>query len=211
MDDNPTLYECHTGMLDPRPRDDRASAMFGRNATMSPLLCLPAELRNRVFAYILGGYEFKLQGGWNGRCQARHILSDVGGHGILGLLRTCRQIYAETRMLPFALNTFSCDDYPTVERWVRRIPVQMRTVRFLKVSWIISPTSNDNRYRRETCGKRFDSHYILSQLEGVIKAEVELRNDGFENKATPSMKQCLSEASLLSMFPEVEFVFTCIE
>jgi hypothetical protein len=72
----------------------------GRNAQESPLLCLPAELRNRIWTYVLSsqddippdadGQDFK----WN--------LEEIH----LDIISVSRQAYAETALLPFALGCF---------------------------------------------------------------------------------------------------------
>ena len=45
------------------------------------------------------------------------------------VLRVCRQIYAETALLPFALNNFSCEDPPTLEAFEGKLkPVQRQAI-----------------------------------------------------------------------------------
>jgi len=67
------------------------------NQLRSPFLRLPAELRNRIYGYTLayGTLEVPSWSQWG-----QLPLLDVG------LLRTCRQIHAETTMLFYSLNTF---------------------------------------------------------------------------------------------------------
>ncbi|KAI4604738.1 hypothetical protein J4E83_010979 [Alternaria metachromatica] len=81
-----------------------------RNATASPLLRLPAEIRNMIFAYALSHGDTKL-----------HIIPSIqdgpGGTGCwkhrswpdpvnVSLLYVCRQIHLETALLPYELNIF---------------------------------------------------------------------------------------------------------
>jgi len=70
----------------------------------SPLLRLPPELRNIIFAYALdhGTVSPHL-----GTTSLERRLRKDPIRKRFGLLFTCRQIYAETALLPYKLNTFS--------------------------------------------------------------------------------------------------------
>jgi len=83
-----------------------------RNQRDSPLLRLPAELRNSIYIYILGGHTVEL-------CYAQRCLTcdnrglSTGAFPIwhhpgsnLFLLEASYQIYTETRLLPFSSNVF---------------------------------------------------------------------------------------------------------
>jgi hypothetical protein len=82
-----------------------------RNARDSPLLRLPAELRNRVYELVLyeGRYNFAgnkyvdFDTGWESLDGVKVYAED---HNRLSLLRVCRQLYCDTALLPFSLNTF---------------------------------------------------------------------------------------------------------
>jgi hypothetical protein len=102
----------------------------------SPLLALPAEIRNEIYAYVFGGKAITMD---HGPC--RHVLSrkvftpervygtiaprmvelwlapceDIRPAYTLALLETCRQIYAEAHTLPFELNAFLFADVRTLE------------------------------------------------------------------------------------------------
>jgi hypothetical protein len=79
------------------------------NQRDSPLLQLPAELRNAIYALAIGGHLIRIcrRSQCEG-CQDTHML----GHAIhcpsdvLALSKTCCQIHAETRHLPLSSNTF---------------------------------------------------------------------------------------------------------
>jgi len=77
-----------------------------RNATTSPLLRLPAELRNEIFALALRHGTISLTFSPSARDQT--ILQDR--HNIppssAPLLFVCRQIHAEVSLLPYRLNKF---------------------------------------------------------------------------------------------------------
>jgi hypothetical protein len=85
-----------------------------RNARESPLLRLPAELRNRIYDLVLyeGDYNFashfyiKDDQDQDDFLNFEGFKVDPKVPNRLGLIRTCRQLYAETVLLPFSLNTF---------------------------------------------------------------------------------------------------------
>jgi hypothetical protein len=112
-----------------------------RNQISSPPLRLPAELRNKVYEYALGGWDIHIQYGGTSivdesqqetdkdnskaglvdskqrMCAACWPASDVerpcitAHKAVLNLPSVCRQLNAETKMLPFTLNNeFSLDD-----------------------------------------------------------------------------------------------------
>ena len=95
-----------------------------RNTEQSPLLRLPAEIRNLIFHYVLGGQKVAIHSPsyyrpHESECKGESdfaisefkdpyiILERSRSVRPVDLLKTCRQIYAETVLLPFALNTFS--------------------------------------------------------------------------------------------------------
>jgi len=64
----------------------------------------------------------------------------VPGKGcILALLKTCRQVYIEARMLLFAVNEVRCNHRPHAEIWAEDCPVQAQAVtqihHYCKVFW----------------------------------------------------------------------------
>jgi len=74
----------------------------------SPLLSLPPELRNRIQKYVVGGKTLHI-----GTTRKKGVLKACISRGprsySLNVLRTCRQIYAETTLLPYVTNVFSFD------------------------------------------------------------------------------------------------------
>ncbi|KAF2831595.1 hypothetical protein CC86DRAFT_463452 [Ophiobolus disseminans] len=113
------------------------------NSITSPLLALPAEIRNKIFGYVMGGYdiyimasnqtsEFKTITFNDGSKHARHVFeknrilttilpkdteyrSAEDGDQLpnLCLPRVCRQLYMETALLPYVLNHFKFVGYLT--------------------------------------------------------------------------------------------------
>jgi hypothetical protein len=48
---------------------------------------------------------------------------------VLGLLQVCHQIYADTRLLPFMLNTFEEYNLESLQRWHEKMPTQLGAIR----------------------------------------------------------------------------------
>jgi hypothetical protein len=97
-----------------------------RNSLKSPLLRLPAELRNKIFAFALGGHDITIYSTIYSTtsCLMDHtfgkdflsytaVSSDKEAQGFVKpafqLPRVCRQIYSETATLAYVLNTFKFD------------------------------------------------------------------------------------------------------
>jgi hypothetical protein len=84
---------------------------IARNDWESPLLRLPADLRNRIYEIVIynGTHEFFSLYQFHRNQRRRRRLSDVSNpkQHLVALLRVCRAIHSETALLPFSLNT--CD------------------------------------------------------------------------------------------------------
>ncbi|KAL1603990.1 hypothetical protein SLS60_005582 [Paraconiothyrium brasiliense] len=85
-----TVVQESNGLLDPTPRG-YCKAITQRNHEQSPLLNLPPELRNQIYASI--------------------------GHCDVDFLRVCRSVYAEARLMPFVAGRF---DLYYREFWAHR-------------------------------------------------------------------------------------------
>ena len=78
----------------------------------SKLLILPGEIRNKIYAFALGGDVYRLKplidpNSYPKPPPDRPVgFIQVCPHP-LGLLLTCRQVYQEARLYPFKSNTFS--------------------------------------------------------------------------------------------------------
>lgn len=83
-----------------------------KNAKESPLLRLPAEIRNHIFEMALDGHTIKPD--------APRTLNNRDNR--FDLLQSCRQIYAETGILPYRLSTFSFRYLNTMKKWCDRLP-----------------------------------------------------------------------------------------
>lgn len=103
---------------------------FHINATESPLLRMPPDIRNRIYTYTLGDrhawYHFFLS-----------AFRPVCFPGI-ELLRTCRQLYSETRILPFFYNTYAFYDSGALNHWIATRPSQSSTMVTTEVTIILA-------------------------------------------------------------------------
>lgn len=113
-------------------------------------LRLPAELRNQIYERVFQGWIIAI------RPSSRHLGSleadiwpdntspyrIVGGRSsrlnnrstnVFSLLYTCRQIYAETRLLPYGLSTVLCGEAPFPPAWLAGLNVQLTQVSSLQL------------------------------------------------------------------------------
>jgi hypothetical protein len=77
-----------------------------RNQQESAFLRLPGEIRNTIYAYALRRAFDKLSSGLSDAYTGRRLDHRALVSSELGLLIVSHQVHAETRLLPFKLNTF---------------------------------------------------------------------------------------------------------
>ncbi|KAF2030008.1 hypothetical protein EK21DRAFT_66407 [Setomelanomma holmii] len=109
------FHRFRSGVLNVTPKGaEKAQTLNNQN---SPLLRLPPELRNKIWRYVLGGNVLRWTLVSSSRYSLKYRMAPPPGQIILGLdlLRTCRQIYAETALLPYQLNTFACTEYAGIK------------------------------------------------------------------------------------------------
>lgn len=146
-----------------------------RNARASPLLRLPAELRNRVYEYVLykGTYWFNRERATTSK-RPIEIVPRIANR--LSLLRVCRQTYAETALLPFSLNTF-CVRARTVHDCLPILlkPVQRHAITKLRLPFIVLKRERDVQLCKyvlhilfEVYGESLAFHDQLKGLQKII-------------------------------------------
>ena len=82
------------------------------------LLCLPAELRNMIWEYVLGGNIFEVHS-WFSYSRGRTMTKVLNQKkNSLSLLRTCWQIYSEARLFPYRFNGFRIKNEDTIAPWL---------------------------------------------------------------------------------------------
>jgi hypothetical protein len=86
----------------------------------SPLLKLLAELRNKLYTYVLGREIFEIYC-WRQYTPFSFATRIVQKQkNFLALLAVCHQLYAETRLLPFILNAFHFKSQDASQPWLKK-------------------------------------------------------------------------------------------
>ncbi|KAJ4345845.1 beta transducin [Didymosphaeria variabile] len=106
------------GLLDLSKTPDHLIPTVQHNATKSPLLRLPAEIRSNIFQYATSGTEFVIEPVNQGHGRKVSI-DDLSGRNTTDLRRigmylpqVSRQIYSETATLVFENNIFALEPLP---------------------------------------------------------------------------------------------------
>jgi len=73
-----------------------------RNATKSPLLRLPAELRNMIYGHVFDNITYNLYMPYGDYPLCESSFQEAG----MGLILVSRQVHAETAYLPYELSAF---------------------------------------------------------------------------------------------------------
>ncbi|KAI4684957.1 uncharacterized protein J4E88_004399 [Alternaria novae-zelandiae] len=124
------------GLLNVETKTGKYLEIARQNQQDSPLLRLPPELRHLIFSHVIGGKTFEILYDRSGpyRSPIRERLSSkvpkrkfiakniTVAKNTLALLVVCRQIYAETALLPFSSNTFSASRPDNLKMWIKRFP-----------------------------------------------------------------------------------------
>ena len=85
------------------------------NATQSPLLRLPAEIRNAIYTLVFSDQVYKFAVWPYDEDGYRSMIGRAEQPWCLGLLLTSRQVHHETALFPYKLATFDFgmnDDFP---------------------------------------------------------------------------------------------------
>lgn len=131
---------------------ERYHATARRTSNAMLFLTLPAEIRNQIYEYVLEGWVIAMRMDpirrespkvdiWaattspyriHKACQTQHQ-SDESSN-VFSLLYTCRQIHAETRLLPYSLNALLCGENQLPRAWLETIYLA-QTRRIVLCSW----------------------------------------------------------------------------
>ena len=86
------------------------------------MLRLPGEIRNRIYYFTLGGNTWHIDDRRKLTCKTPK--SERNDHR--ALLRVCRQIYDEARLLPWSLSDFQCWQGIHLRDWLIDFPNECR-------------------------------------------------------------------------------------
>ncbi|KAI4946029.1 hypothetical protein J4E91_007471 [Alternaria rosae] len=111
-------YRKHrSGLLNVEPIGSEVE-LANINARDSPLLRLPAEIRNQIFSLALGGSAVKMPSRvWPMAKPEEHLAR-------WNLLRVCRQVYVETAMIAYTTIPFCFAAITDVTRYLRTFRLQ---------------------------------------------------------------------------------------
>lgn len=109
------------------------------------MLRLPGELRNRIYSFVFEGYDAAV-------VMSLHLIPVVkfSSHSVpyffaqpqwLGILRVCRDLRAETVLLPYSLTTFRYDEFGGFRLWFRELP-RVKKNSLNRVSVVLHRTTN---------------------------------------------------------------------
>lgn len=111
----------------------------------SPFLRLPAEIRNQVYNYVIGGTVYRLRD--TQRCGKARYLDTYGFYWSeeIALSQTCRQLHHETCLLPFQNNMFestAAQSTLNLEEWMELLqPYQANAIQ--SIYWTLGRSTAD--------------------------------------------------------------------
>ncbi|KAF2831380.1 hypothetical protein CC86DRAFT_401910 [Ophiobolus disseminans] len=142
----------------------------------SPLLRLPPELRRQIWELVLGGHVLSCNAiSSSPRFSARTAPLTTSSKCVLDLLRTCRQIYSETTLIPYTHNTFHFPDVSNAHHRVWNLQafqkrlitdIQFETNRITGLSHLDGPILRNEEFK-------------LDYLPGLQRIRIVLRRGGF--------------------------------
>jgi hypothetical protein len=142
----------------------------------SSFLRLPAELRNQIYTYTLGGQTFSIH------CWRRYTPFGFATRILrkrrlfLALLAVSRQLHAETRLLPFRLNAFRFKSQDAFDSWLDKFALdQQEAIQNIRlVTWMARHMVEGQSWR----SKPLKEVLPVVRLSGLRKVEMEVRSNG---------------------------------
>jgi hypothetical protein len=171
------------------------------NSLESPLLKLPAELRNQIYGYAL--YEGTLvltlgvrKGNGNEiRCFTLGLTN--GWPHLLALLQVCSQTHAESQFLPFSLNNFRLQLgskclYSTLQAMITQFsPMQRANITRMELATSLDSTATNYliyRFMVERNARGISFSDLLPRVKSVILHNCEHHYWGRDEKAVGHQK-----------------------
>ncbi|KAF1932400.1 uncharacterized protein M421DRAFT_2031 [Didymella exigua CBS 183.55] len=131
------VRRLENGMLDVTRKSGKHVRTIRTNS-QSRLLRLPPELRNQIWEYALGGHAFDITTRKVFKQRKRIDKAKAWDLPIntFALLRVCRQIYAETALIPYKHNAFCFASEDAFDWAVSLRPVQQNIIAEIHVATI---------------------------------------------------------------------------
>ncbi|KAH7061798.1 hypothetical protein BKA63DRAFT_527504 [Paraphoma chrysanthemicola] len=144
--------------------------------TVPPLLRLPVELRYKIYSHSLSYHIFSIY------CWRRHSPFGFATRIIqkrrhfLALLSVSRQIYSETRLLPFMLNAFRFKSEDAFQSWFNKFSAEQResTQEVHLVTWMARHMIEGHAWRSSPLHLVFP----IDRVPGLRRLNVEVRGNG---------------------------------
>ena len=141
----------------------------------SPLLALPAELRNIIWSQVLGGTTFDI------KCSVRipwgvSVTNTTTSPHQLALLQACRQIYAETRLLPLTLNTFQFKSEDAFKPWLAKFDITQRAA--IQSVRLVTWKAKHMVESRGFAPRRLVDVFPVELFKGLRSVQIEVRYTG---------------------------------
>ncbi|KAG9381780.1 hypothetical protein A1F94_007434 [Pyrenophora tritici-repentis] len=117
-----------------------------KNVETSMLLCLPAEIRNRIWTHVVSVDKVYIG----------KVFYDepIDEYPEASILRVCRQIHAEICLMAYTVNVFWFYEHAPFKAWLkRRLPAQKAAVRRIQIfcnGWEKSPLRSFTRLESVT-------------------------------------------------------------
>jgi hypothetical protein len=180
-----------------------------KNNQDSPLLRLPPELRDRIWGFAIGAHVLRVV---YTNSPANKTVVKIQppfkeNRNTLALLRTCRQIYSETALLPYKSSTYSCDLWQPLSHGLRHMKrFQRAQIEDLQVELDLPWSRNPVRIQ-ELC---VDQLAILPGLKRVrilaFRDKYVLEHELEESRETirNSLEPILAGTNISTMFEVAE-------
>ncbi|KAH5129483.1 hypothetical protein HBI38_118350 [Parastagonospora nodorum] len=155
-----------------------------RDAQVSHLLRLPAEIRNDIYAYTLSREVFQVH------CWRRYTPFSFETRIIrkqknfLALLAVCTQLYDETRLFPFMLNAFQFKSQDAFHPWLIKFSSHQQEA--IQEVHVVTWTARHMVEGEGWCSKPLKDVLPVATLRGLRRVLVEVRHNG-------RTRECLKE------------------
>lgn len=159
-----------------------------QNKLSSPLLRLPAELRNHIYGYVVttpnhglwnipehtylhDALNGKFRPKFNDEQLRRRMAERAHAQRHLSLLSVCRQVHDEARLFPFEFNTFAFNS-PRLFRFLAKLSQPQRNaIHGIKINFVLTTSDSLGRSSDSTCVPLRESYGHARKGEVLLGAE----------------------------------------